>query len=82
MERRAGAYTIINRELVRRSVTGVYQRYVEPEKGQAILKDIHQGKCGHHAASRSLVAKAFHHGFFWQTALEDAKDLVKDCKVC
>ena len=36
------------------------------------LKDIHQGECGHHAASRSLVAKAFRHGFFWPTALEDA----------
>ncbi|XP_044374719.1 uncharacterized protein, partial [Triticum aestivum] len=82
VQRRAGAYTIINRELVRRSVTGVFQRCVEPEKGIAILKDIHQGECGHHAASRSLVAKAFRHGFFWPTALEDAKELVKCCKGC
>ena len=67
---------IINKELVKRSVTGVFQRCVEPEKGVAILKDIHQGECGHHAASRSLVAKAFRHGFFWPTALEDAKEIV------
>ena len=64
VQRRAAAYTIVNKELVWRSVTGVYQRCVEPDQGQAILKDIHQGKCGHHAASRSLVAKAFHHDFF------------------
>ena len=64
VQRRAAAYTLVNRELVRRSVTGVYQRCVEPEQGQAILKDIHQGECGHHAASRALVAKAFRHGFF------------------
>ncbi|XP_073355321.1 uncharacterized protein [Aegilops tauschii subsp. strangulata] len=82
VQRRARAYTIINRELVRRSVTGVFQRCVEPEKGIAILKNIHQGECGHHAASRSLVAKAFCHGFFWPTALEDAKELVKCCKGC
>ncbi|XP_044378043.1 uncharacterized protein, partial [Triticum aestivum] len=82
VQRRAGAYAIINRELVKRSVTGVFQRCVEPEKGIAILKDIHQGECGHHAASRSLVAKAFRHGFFWPTALEDAKELVKCCKGC
>ena len=55
VQRRAAAYTIINRELVRRSVTGVYQCCVEPEQGQAILRDIHQGECGHHAASRALV---------------------------
>ncbi|XP_044377869.1 uncharacterized protein, partial [Triticum aestivum] len=82
VQRRAAAYTIVNRELVKRSVTGVYQHYVEPEQGQAILKDIHQGECGHHAASRALVAKAFRHGFFWPTALEDAKDLVQKCKGC
>ena len=72
----------MNRELVRRSITGVSQRCVEPEKGIAILKDIHQGECGHHAASRALVAKAFRHGFFWPTALEDTKELVKHCKAC
>ncbi|XP_048539405.1 uncharacterized protein LOC125518620 [Triticum urartu] len=82
VQHRAGAYTIVNRELVRRSVTGVFQRCVESEKGKAILRDIHQGECGHHAASRSLVAKAFCHSFFWPTALEDAKDLVKKCKGC
>ncbi|XP_040256237.1 uncharacterized protein [Aegilops tauschii subsp. strangulata] len=34
--------------------TGVFQRYVEQDKGIDILLDIHQGECGHHAASRSL----------------------------
>ena len=48
----------------------------------AILKNIHQGECGHHAASRALVAKAFRHGFFWPTALEEAKELVQKCKGC
>nr|XP_040245275.1 uncharacterized protein LOC120964560 [Aegilops tauschii subsp. strangulata] len=82
VQRRVAAYTIVNRELVRRSVTSVFQRCVEPEKGKAILRDIDQGKCGHHAASRSLIAKAFRHGFFRPTALDDAKDLVKKCKGC
>src|SRR3954469_1313749 len=72
----------VSTKLVRRSVTGVFQRCVEPEKGIAILKDIHQGECGHHAASRSLFTKAFRHGFFWPTALDDAKELVKHCKGC
>lgn len=79
---RVAAYAIINRELVRRNVTGIHRRCVEPEQGQAILKDIHQGECGHHTASRALVAKAFRHGFFWPTALEDAKSLVQKCKWC
>ncbi|KAI5017547.1 hypothetical protein ZWY2020_042435 [Hordeum vulgare] len=64
IQRRSAAYAIINRELVRRSVTGVSERCVESEKGQEILKDIHQGECGHHAASRTLVAKVFRHRFY------------------
>ena len=31
------------------------------------LREIHEGDCGHHAGSKSLVAKAFRHGFYWLT---------------
>ncbi|XP_010233177.1 uncharacterized protein LOC104583132 [Brachypodium distachyon] len=44
IQRRAKAYTIINDELYKRSVTNVLQRCVEPEEGQEILRDIHQGE--------------------------------------
>ena len=64
------------------STTGGFQRCVESEKGQEILRDIHHGECGHHAASRTLVAKAFHHGFYWPTTLEEAVDLVDKCEGC
>ncbi|KAI4983751.1 hypothetical protein ZWY2020_025617 [Hordeum vulgare] len=64
IQRRSAAYAIINRELVWRSVTGVFQRCIKLEKGHEILRDIHQGECGHHAASRTLVAKVFRHGFY------------------
>ncbi|XP_024317119.1 uncharacterized protein LOC112271629 [Brachypodium distachyon] len=64
IQRRVKAYTIINGELYKRSVTNVLQRCVEREEGQEILRDIHQEECGHHASSRTLVAKAFWHGFY------------------
>jgi hypothetical protein len=60
-------------------VSGIFQKCIEPEEGLALLKEIHQGKCGHHASSRALVAKAFHHGFYWPTTLRDADQLVKHC---
>ena len=81
-QRRAKAYTIINSELYKRSVTNVLQRCVDPEEGLDILRDIHQGECGHHASSRALVAKAFRHGFYWPSALEQAEDLVRKCNGC
>jgi hypothetical protein len=59
IQRRAGAYTIINSELYKRSVSGIYQKCIEPEEGIELLREIHQGECGHHASSRALVGKAF-----------------------
>ena len=56
--------TNANRELHHHSVTGEFQRCVSPEEGREILQEVHAGDYGHHAGSRSLVAKAFCHGFF------------------
>ncbi|KAK1607953.1 hypothetical protein QYE76_031626 [Lolium multiflorum] len=75
IQRRSKAYTIINGEAYKRSVTGVLQRCVEPEEGKEMLEEIHRGECGHHASSRALVAKVFRHGFYWPTALENAEDM-------
>ena len=80
--RRSKSMTIINGELHHCSVTGVFQHCVSPEEGREILREIHEGDCGHHAGSKSLVAKAFRHGFYWLTAHADAEDLVKWCDGC
>ena len=74
--------TIVNGELHHRSVTGAFQCCVFPEEGCDILREIHEGDCGHHASSKYLVAKAFHHGFYWLTAHADAEDLVGRCDGC
>jgi hypothetical protein len=64
--RRSKAYTIINKEIYKRSATGVLQRCVESAEGQEMLWEIHQGECGHHASSRALVSKVFRHEFYGQ----------------
>ena len=66
--RRSKSMTIANGELHHRSVSGAFQQCVSAEEGCEILREIHEGDCGHHAGSKSLVAKAFRHGFYWLTA--------------
>jgi hypothetical protein len=73
---------IVNGELHRRSVRGVFQRCVSREEGHEILNEIHSGDSGNHAGSRSLVAKAFRHGFYLLTAHADAQDIVHKCDGC
>jgi hypothetical protein len=47
-----------------------------------LLDEIHAGHCGIHAASRTLVGKAFRSGFYWPTAKNDAAELVQKCEAC
>lgn len=80
--RRSKAYTIIHGELYKRSVTGIFQRCVSREEGHRLLKEIHAGACSHHAAPRTLVGKAFRHGFFWPHTTRDAEETVCKCEGC
>jgi hypothetical protein len=48
--------------------------------GIEILREIHEGECGHHAAARSLVAKASRHGFYWPITKVDANRNVELCQ--
>jgi hypothetical protein len=47
-----------------------------------ILEEIHAGTCGNHAASHTLVGKAFWAVFCWPLAVADAKKLVHHCEGC
>jgi hypothetical protein len=74
--RQSKAFVVLQGKLYKKSISGVLQRCVTRQEGQEILKDIHAGVCGHHASSRAIAAKAFQAGFYWLTAIEDAKDIV------
>ena len=70
MTRCSKAFTVINRELYKRNISGVLQRCIDPEDGKAILLDINAGTCRHHANSRALVLQAFRVEFYWPTAMQ------------
>jgi hypothetical protein len=48
-----------DKELYRRSPTGILQRCITNEEGRNLLNDLYSGACGHHAAPRTLVGNAF-----------------------
>jgi hypothetical protein len=81
IKHRAKAYTIIDGQLYKRSTSGVFMKCISQVYGIEILREIHEGECGHHAA-RSLVAKAFRHGLYWPTAKADADRIVELCQGC
>jgi hypothetical protein len=81
--RRSANYVVISSDLYRKAASiGILMKCILRLEGLQLLAEIHSGECGCHAASNNLVGKAYRSGFYWPTAVTDAKDLVKRCKGC
>jgi hypothetical protein len=81
--RRSANYVMIGSDLYRKvASTCILMKCILRSEGLQLLADIHSDECGCHAASTNLVGKAYRSGFYWPTAVTDAKDLVKRCKGC
>jgi hypothetical protein len=80
--RQSAHYTIIGSLLYRRGVGGVLMKCIHLATRKQLLDEIHAGQCGIHAASRTLVGKAFRSGFYWTTPKNDATELVQKYEAC
>jgi ribonuclease HI len=80
--RMANSFTLVDGELYKRTVSGVLQRCVPIPQGRELLRNIHAGVCGHHAAPHTLVGNAFRQGFYWPTTIVDASEIVRTCEGC
>jgi hypothetical protein len=48
--RMAKSFALVDGELYKRAASGILQRCVPIPEGRELLRDIHEGICGHHAA--------------------------------
>jgi hypothetical protein len=62
--RMAKSFTLVDGELYKCTASCILQRCVPIPQGRELLRDIHAGVCGHHAAPRTLVGNAFRQGFY------------------
>jgi ribonuclease HI len=80
---RSKDFVLVDNKLYRHGArSGVLMKCVTGEDGYNILWEIHEGVCGNHAASRTLVGKAYRASFWWPTTVSDAKDLVRRWQNC
>jgi hypothetical protein len=80
--RKAKSLTIIDGELYKRAASGILQRCIPIPHGRELIRDIHAGVCGHHAAPRTLVGNAFCQGCYWPTTVADANEVVRTYERC
>ena len=63
--RRSKNYVLVDNKLCKRGEgSGILMKCVTAEEGKEILHEAHEGTCGNHAASRTLVGKVFRSGFY------------------
>jgi hypothetical protein len=80
--RMAKSFTLVDGELYKRAALGILQQCIPVPQGRKLLRDIHAGLCGHHAAPRTHVGNAFRQGFYWPTVVADASEIVRTCEGC
>jgi hypothetical protein len=57
-------YALVEGDLYQWGTNGVLMRCIIREEGYELLTKVHGGECGNHQSSRTLVGKAFRHGFY------------------
>ena len=64
IKKRAARFTILNDTLYKRGFSMPYLKCVDKDEAKYILKEIHEGVCGDHAGTRSLVSKVIRTSYF------------------
>ncbi|XP_075633263.1 uncharacterized protein LOC142605685 [Castanea sativa] len=58
--------------LYKRGFSRMYLRCLSPEEADYVMREVHEGICGNHSGSRSLVHKLIRAGYYWPTVQNDA----------
>jgi hypothetical protein len=80
--RKAKMYHLIDEVSYRQGVNVMMMWCISREEGIQLLRYIHSGVCGSHSSWRSIIGKAFSHGFYWPTANDDVMEVVTKCNDC
>jgi hypothetical protein len=74
------AYHLIDGILYRQDINGMMMKCISKEEGIRLLQNIHSGVCESYSSWRSIIGKAFRHGFYWPITKDDAMKVVTKCK--
>jgi hypothetical protein len=80
--RKSRMYHLIDGVLYKQGANGMMMKCISKDEDIQLLLEIHSGVCGAHSSWRSIVGKAFRHGFYWPTAKDDVMKIVTKCKEC
>ena len=75
-------FVLIKDVLYKRGFSCPYLRCLIPKEVDYVMREVHEGICGNHSGSQSLVHKLIWAGYYWPTMQKDAFAYVKACDKC
>ena len=78
----AARFVLIKDILYKKGFSYTYLRCLIPEDADFVMREVHEGVCGNHSGSLSLVHKLIRVGYYWPTMQKDAIVYVKACEKC
>jgi hypothetical protein len=82
MKARTRQYSIIGSDLYRSGIAAPLPKCISRQQGLELLGKIHAESCGAHRGPHEIAQKVMRQGFYWPSAAEDTKQLVRTCKNC
>ncbi|XP_072081162.1 uncharacterized protein [Arachis hypogaea] len=82
LRREAAKYTVIQGQLLKKGLSQPLLKYLHPDQTDYVLREVHEGCCGHHIGGKALARKLIRAGYYWPSMMEDSKAFVKKCVKC
>ena len=78
----ASQFMLIKDVLYKRGFSRPYLRCLTHDEADYVMREFHEGICGNHSGTQSLVHKLIRAGYYWPNMLKDAQAYVKACDKC
>ncbi|XP_025678902.1 uncharacterized protein [Arachis hypogaea] len=82
LRREAAKYAIIQGQLFKKGRSQPLLKCLHPDQTDYVLKEVHEGCCGHHIGGKALARMIIRAGYYWPTMMEDSKDFMRKCIKC
>ncbi|XP_057755533.1 uncharacterized protein LOC130974689 [Arachis stenosperma] len=82
LRREAAKYAVIQGQLFRKGLNQPLLKCLRPDQTDYVLREVHEGCCGHHIGGKALARKLIRAGYYWPSLMTDSKEFVKKCVKC
>nr|XP_025670582.1 uncharacterized protein LOC112770442 [Arachis hypogaea] len=82
LRREAAKYAIIQGQLFRKGLSQPLLKCLHPDQTDYVLREVHEGCCGHHIGGKALARKLIRAGYYWPSMMKDSREFVRKCVKC